>query len=146
MDKKLHYWLPPWIIAIINKKTCSKCSNKINSSNIIAVGIREAPANQKVLFTEQQCPSCKTRSVAVFNKEKANSLKELCFSLLESIKKKRQAEISVDLSKANMRGEIKQDKVDEFLTFLQDVETHDEFMKRIGCPLNDGKKDSDIDK
>lgn len=146
MDKKLDYWLPSWILSIINKKKCSKCSNSINSSNIIAVGIREATANQKVFFTEQQCNKCKNRSVTVFNKEKAKTLKDLCFSLLESIKRKRQSEISVDLSQQKIKGEIKQEKVEEFLDFLQKVESHDEFMRRIGCPLNDGSSDRDINK
>ena len=142
LDKKFHYWLPSWMKIVIRKRKCSKCNYPINDQDIIAVGIRELQGRkQSCLFTEHQCSQCLHRSITTFGKEKIGTIQGMCFTLLDSIERKKKLEKAHRITE-KFKDEMSDKNVNDFLKFLYNVESHDEFLKKIGSPTEKNESQS----
>lgn len=132
-EQPIHYWIPAWMKTVIKQRTCSKCNYAVSTKDVIAVGIREIRTKKSCLFAEHQCSKCNHRSITTFGREKIGSLQDLCFVLLESIRTIKKLEKAKKLTE-KIQNDMSDKKIGEFLEFIRNVPTHDEFLKHIGCP------------
>ena len=115
----------------IKERYCSNCGHKINKQDVIAIGIRQLKSKQ-ALYIEYKCPKCDTREIISYT-QKPNTIEQLCYMLLDSVKKHNESQNAKnsDSSKLNHKTQMSKKEVDEFLKFMETVETHEDFMKFI---------------
>lgn len=132
-DKSLSEWIPRWILEIIEKSSCLKCSNKIHKSDIIAIGVRNTKGDN-LFYTEYVCPVCENRAIHTFQlKNKPTTLEELCFQLLKSIQEKKITNSLMSLnegSEVKNKESINDEEVKKFKEF-QKTANFEEFLKAI---------------
>lgn len=131
-DNPIYAWIPQYMIKLIKKQKCSKCSITIEKSGIISVGIRQLENDNKCLSIEYQCKHCNHKSMVLFN-NKTGTYQEMCYILVDEIKKRSQTQKSLHNEKKSTSS-MGDDEINEFLTAFRKLETHEDFMKYIGCP------------
>ncbi|KKN47564.1 hypothetical protein LCGC14_0661690 [marine sediment metagenome] len=134
----MHLWqyLPRWMVNILNSKSCSQCNERVNKSDVIAVGVRliEGSSDKTTLYVEHACSSCQKRVITSFSKEKQNSVENLCYMLIEQMQQKRELEKSQEISNHDRKEEISDEEVVELLEFMEKHNSHEDFMKFIKAP------------
>jgi len=127
---KIYESIPAWMTAAVAKKNCSQCHHRLKQEDIIAIGVRELAKGKSTLYCEHLCPSCEYRSMTSFGGQKQTSVEDICYLLLEEILRKKSAKKCVE--RKAKETTLRASEVDEFIDFVKNVKTHDEFMKAIG--------------
>ena len=144
--KSFHYWLPEWVQNSLNHKICGKCSKKYSNKDIVAIGIRESESEENnycSFYVEHKCSSCDYRSLITLNKQKEVSLENMCFTILEGIRKRKLTEKSRAIKKNTNQNPISDKEMKNFIKFVNNTKTHEEFLKGIGVLLPPKSNDSD---
>lgn len=133
MPRSFSYWLPDWIQNTIKKRSCSQCNKRYTTDDIIAVGIRsiDKDSSECSMYVEHECSSCGYRALTTFGKQKESSLEGMCCSILENIRSKKKAEKSRMLRKRK-EGVMTECEVTNFLNFMKNNDTHEDFLREIG--------------
>jgi len=134
-------WLPYWALLPIKNRKCSKCSAKFTRKDLIAIGIRKN-GTSVALYIEHECHECNYRAMTILGKQKEDTLEKMCYALLEGIKQRKIAEKSFEWRKEQI-GKMTDSEIDNMISFIQGVETHEEFLKQIGIPPSETKKNDE---
>jgi len=143
MPNKSFRWLPEWVYTSLNARTCSQCNSKYSKNDIIAVGVRKIENPNYAMYIEHKCFKCRFRALTTISKRKEDSLEQLCYVILESIKKRKLSEKSKLINKHKIDEPISDSEVIEFLDFINENTLHDDFLREIGVvfPKNKDKTD-----
>lgn len=139
MDK-FYSWMPDWAQNALKTRTCSQCSTKYSKADIVAIGIRDIDEGTS-LYIEHKCSSCGFRALTTFGKHKETTLEELCYTLLEHIKKRKLAQKSCLFDVYHNPKPFGDDEVKKFIAFINDSKTHEEVMREIGAMPPDQSND-----
>lgn len=132
-NKPFHNWLPEWACTSLDNRICSQCKSKYSKENIIAVGVRKIEDPNYVMYIEHQCSKCGFRALTILGKHKEDSLEKLCYTILESIKKRKLSEKSKLVNKHKTNEPISDGEVTKFLNFINSKKnSHDDFLREIG--------------
>ncbi|MHA2279325.1 MAG: hypothetical protein ACXAC5_00330 [Promethearchaeota archaeon] len=132
MSQAFHQWLPEWVHASLNNRSCSQCETAYSKNDIIAVGVRQLEDPAYAMYIEHQCSSCGFRALTTLGKQKEDTLERLCYTILESIKKRKLSEKAKMLQKNIENKPMTEKEVKNFINFMQTSESHDDFLREIG--------------
>lgn len=138
----ISYWTPDWVLTAIYNRLCSECNSKFTKSDIVAVGMREVNSGV-AMYVEHLCKSCGYRAITTLGRQKEESLEEMCYTLLEGIKRKKIAHRVKELRK-KQEGKMTDKEVKSMINFIQKAETHEEFLDKMG-ETQPPKKQNDKD-
>ena len=125
--------VPMWMVKSVHGKLCNKCDNVLKKENITGIGILDNEI--ATLFVEFICPSCKYASRITFSGEKKGSVEQMCYFILEEIQNKRRTSRSRKIAKisSEVKGEMTDTEVGEFINKMNSSESYNEFLKLIGA-------------
>lgn len=134
MVMPFHEGVPDWIVKNLHGTQCNKCSHPITKDDISAIGMRRNK-NNAITFIEYECSSCSDRMTRAFNREMMHNVEELCYLLLEEIKRKRTIRNSSirNRSKNTNKPPISDKEIKSIKLKLKKSKTHHDFMKHIGA-------------
>lgn len=128
-NKPLYQDLPDWVFDGIKDNSCCQCDNPFNKDTIVAIGIRQVKKSI-AFFVEHQCSKCGFRAITSFGREKENSLENMCHTLLRHINSQKVVQNALGFKK-HLSEPMTDQEVVQFIKFVQNNETHDEFLKEI---------------
>ena len=130
-----YVFVPQWMIKLIEQKKCSQCDTPVIREYIQATGIREQEEGKNVFFVEHCCAHCNYTVCTNFNNEKAGSLEDLCYDMIEQANKCRELIIAKDmeLNKKQKSKNICDTEMKKCINFLKKVKSHKDFLKYIGA-------------
>jgi hypothetical protein len=135
MKNPLYTCIPRWIIRVVETKKCYKCSAKVSKKHICAIGIRPLVDDKNTVYVEHACPNCSTRTITSFAREKAETVEDLCYMLLEQIHARRRMQKSKEIGSRYSSDQIQDKEVDSLVDFMNKSETYEEFLKYIGSEV-----------
>lgn len=116
----------------MTNRKCGKCKGSVDKNNIIAAGIRESNLGGNCLYLEHVCPKCKWREILSFSGQQSAKLETLCYILLDSLRGQKDVAKSKEIeAKQQKSSKISDAEVEDFLKFVQNNDSHDDFMKFI---------------
>ena len=131
---------PSWILKIIEKKKCAECGAIVKKTDICAIGIRKVTEEKNTLYVEHLCSKCAKRTITSLAKEKVDGVEGLCYLLIEEMHNLRKIENSSKRRKTNKKGSISDQEFKDMVKFLNNNDTHLEFMKYIGINVKNESK------
>ena len=139
-NKPFHDYLPEWAYTSLDGRICSQCESKYSKKDIIAVGVRKTEDPNYAMYIEHQCSSCGFRALTTLGKHKEDSLEKLCYTILESIKKRKLSEKSKLTNKHSTNEPISDGEVTNFLNFINsEKNSHEDFLREIGVVFPENK-------
>ncbi len=143
-EQEFHYWLPQWILSQIKKKSCTQCGIPYNKEYLISCGIKKTEEGAG-LFVEHVCAKCDHSERINFSTELDITLRDVCHMMLKEYQSKQQIEMSKHIRNYTSTSKMTASEVNDFLKFLE-TSTHEEFMKHIGCTIEEKKKVKEVKK
>jgi len=135
MNKSISNCVPRWMSKVIENKVCERCQQSAAKEDICAVGIRAFGRKKDTTFyVEHQCSKCQVRIITSFGAQKTGSAEELCYILLEQLQTQRRLQKAREFEPESI-GKIRDEEVESFLSFMNENESHEDFMKFIGSKL-----------
>lgn len=127
--KNICNYMPHWVLSGLRGRQCTKCEAHINKQHIVAIGIRQMSDNYTI-YVEHTCPNCKWREITNFDRGKV-SIEELCYILLDGIKRIREIEKAQQTESKTDTSKISDKEVKTLLDFMNGNNSYNEFMKFI---------------
>lgn len=138
-QKPFHYWMPNWVLSSVDNKNCTECFYNFKKDNIISIGIRKHKGNRN-MFIEHKCSNCGKKSIILVGGNDENSIENMCYVLLDSIKTKKITEKSSGLTK-KLKGSLTKQEANKMIDFIRKSKTHNDLLREMGIHLDDKHKD-----
>lgn len=138
-DDKIYQCVPQWIVAELRNRFCKGCGQGVDKKDVIAIGVRET-SKKNSIFVEHACSNCKKREITSFYK---STLEDLCYTILDSIQQRRDMNKAkeIESKESSQTSQISDEEVKNFIDFINQSESHEEFMKHIRADKFKGIED-----
>lgn len=144
--------LPGWLHEFREKAHCPNCSNKLSKKGVFGIGIREEIIRNKKITSfcfEYLCPSCKNRTVftgfPLTMEQFAESVGELIMSS-QNAESEASDEQETLKPKSKRKTTISDSEIKKFSKTLQKMQSHEEFLEKLGINIQELKKYKNEDK
>jgi len=124
--------IPTSVVRRIQGRQCKICGKKYDKTCIVACGIRQDEESKATFFVEIACP-CSYRLIVYLNNQPSN-IKEVCFMLLDQIKKRESLETSTKINKKKNnknKSPISTKEINEFLHIMNTSKSYEEFLDTV---------------